>query len=52
MGNISKHLDQAMSKKKKKKKKEQKKEGENTEKKHTQFFGPNWAKFCIWEEFW
>ena len=47
MGNISKNLDQAMSKKKVAKEEG----GGNTKKKHTQFFGPNWAKFCIWEEF-
>ena len=42
MGNISKNVDQAMSKNK-----VAEDGGGNTKKKHTQFFGPYWAKFCI-----
>ena len=42
MGNISKNLDQAMSKKKKKKKKNnsRRRRGKHKENTHTQFFGP------------
>ena len=39
MGNISKNLDQAMSKKKSSRRRGK------TQRKNTQFFGPNWAKF-------
>ena len=51
---LSANLDQAMSKKKKKKKKEKEKEKEKKNEntcQNTQFFRPNWPKFCIWEEF-
>ena len=56
---LSANLDQAMSKKKKKKKKKKEKEKttkihaqkkKKKKKTHTQFFRPNWPKFCIWEE--